>query len=123
DRGLLEPFFPAHAADYPDACKDPDGYWYGFAARARILLVNTELVPEAARPESILDLTAATWKGKIGIAKPVFGTTGTHAACLFAAWGDERARRFFRDLKANNVQVLSGHKQVAPAVGAGPPRN
>ena len=55
----------------------------------------------------------------MGIAKPLAGTTATHAACLFAAWGDEKARRFFRDLKANGVQVLSGNKQVATAVGSG----
>jgi hypothetical protein len=37
-------------------------------------------------------------KGKIGIAKPRFGKTAIHAACLFAAWGDEKARTYFRDL-------------------------
>jgi iron(III) transport system substrate-binding protein len=58
-------------------------------------------------------------KGKIGIAKPLFGTTATHAACLFAAWGDEKAKGYFRDLKANGAQILSGNKQVALAVGSG----
>ena len=33
-----------------------------------------------------------------------------------------RPRRFFRDLKANDVQVLSGNKQVAQAVALGPAR-
>jgi iron(III) transport system substrate-binding protein len=65
------------------------------------------------------DLVSSRWKGKIGIAKPLFGTTATHAACLFATWGEEKARRFFKDLKANDVQVLSGNKQVATAVGTG----
>ncbi len=118
-KGLLEPFHPAHADDYPAHFKASDGTWYGFAARARILLVNTKLVPEAERPDSILDLTDPKWKGQVAIAKPLFGTTGTHAACLFAAWGDDRARQFFRDLKANDVQVLSGNKQVATGVGSG----
>jgi iron(III) transport system substrate-binding protein len=118
-KGLLEPFTPEHAADYPAQFKAADGTWYGFAARARILLVNTELVPEADRPRGILDLTDPKWKGKVAIARPLFGTTGTHAACLFAAWGDDKAERFFRDLKANDVQVLSGNKQVAQAVGTG----
>src|SRR4029453_7354201 len=47
------------------------------------------------------------------------GTTATQAACLFAAWGDDKAMTFFRDLKANDVQVLSGNKQVATAAGSG----
>jgi iron(III) transport system substrate-binding protein len=119
EKGLLAPFKPAHADDVPEPFKAKDGTWYGFAARARILLVNTKLVAEADRPQGIKDLLDPKWKGKIGIAKPLFGTTATHAACLFAAWGDEKASAFFRDLKTNGVQVLSGNKQVATAVSSG----
>ena len=119
DHGVLQPFRPSHADDVPAAFKDPDGMWYGFAAPARVLLVNTRLVPEADRPSGLADLADPRWKGKIGIAKPLFGTTATHAACLFAAWGDEKAKAFFLDLKANEVQVFSGNKQVAMAVGSG----
>jgi iron(III) transport system substrate-binding protein len=119
DRGVLQPFRPSHADEVPAAFKDADGMWYGFAARARILLVNTKLVPESARPKGLADLVEPGRKGKIGIAKPLFGTTATHAACLFAAWGEEKASKYFRDLKANGVLVFSGNKQVATAVGAG----
>lgn len=119
ERGLLAPFHPSHAGELPETFRAKDGTWYGFAARARILIVNTRLVAEADRPRGINDLLDPKWKGKIGIAKPLFGTTATHAACLFAAWGDEKARTFFRGLKANEVQVLSGNKQVALAVGSG----
>jgi iron(III) transport system substrate-binding protein len=118
-KGLLAPFRPSHADALPEAFKAKDGTWYGFAARARILIVNTKLVSEAERPKGIADLLDPKWKGKVGIAKPLFGTTATHATCLFAAWGDEKGRKFFRDLKGNEVQVLSGNKQVATAAGAG----
>lgn len=119
EKGLLAPFKPKNAADYPAQFQAKDGTWYGFAARARILLVNTKLVPDAERPTSIQDLINPKWKGNIGIAKPLFGTTATHAACLFAKWGDEKAKEFFQALKANGVQVLSGNKQVATAVTNG----
>jgi iron(III) transport system substrate-binding protein len=119
EKGLLAPFTPSHAADLPETFRDKDRTWYGFAARGRILIVNTKLVPEAERPKGINDLIDPKWKGKIGIAKPLFGTTATHAACLFAAWGDEKAMAYFRALKANDVQILSGNKQVATDVGAG----
>ncbi len=118
-KGLLEPFRPPGAADIPAAYKAKDGTWYGFAARARVLLVNTQLVAEGDRPTSIHDLAAPRWKGKVGLAKPLFGTTATHAACLFAAWGDARARAFFEALRSNEVRILSGNKQVARAVGSG----
>ena len=58
-----------------------------FRCARRILLVNTKLVAEGDRPTGIKDLLDPRWKGKIGIAKPLFGTTATHAACLFVAWG------------------------------------
>jgi len=93
--------------------------WHGFAARARVLLVNTKLVSVADRPTSIYDLTAPQWRGKIGMAKPLFGTTATHAACLFAHLGEKKAKKFFDDLAANDVQILAGNKQVALAVAAG----
>ncbi|AGA29085.1 extracellular solute-binding protein [Singulisphaera acidiphila] len=119
DKGLLAPYHPSRAGDLPETFRAKDGTWYGFAARARILLVNTKLVAEAGRPKGIKDLLDPKWKGKIGIAKPLFGTTATHAACLFANLGDEKAKAYFRGLKANGVQVLSGNKQVAQAVGSG----
>jgi iron(III) transport system substrate-binding protein len=119
EKGLLVPYKPSHAEDLPATFRAKDETWYGFAARARILIVNTKLVPEAERPKGIKDLLNPKWKGKIGIAKPLFGTTATHAACLFAEWGDEKAKGYFRDLRANGVQVLSGNKQVALAAGSG----
>jgi iron(III) transport system substrate-binding protein len=119
EKGLLQPFRPAHAADLPDTFKSKDDTWYGFAARGRVLIVNTKLVAEADRPKGINDLIDRKWKGKTGIAKPLFGTTATHAACLFAVWGDDKAKDYFRSLKSNGVAILSGNKQVAQDVGAG----
>jgi iron(III) transport system substrate-binding protein len=119
ERGLLEAYRPERADEFPGWCRSPEGTWHGFAARARVLVVNTDLVPEADRPTSILDLADERWRGRTGIAKPLFGTTATHAACLFAVWGEDEAEDFFRRLKQNEVQVMSGNKQVAEAVGAG----
>jgi iron(III) transport system substrate-binding protein len=118
-KGLLAPSKPANAVDYPDLFKAKDGTWYGFAARARVILVNTEKVKESDRPKGIRDLLDPKWKGQVGLAKPLFGTTATHAACLFAAWGDEKAKQFFNDLKSNGVKIYSGNKGVAQAVGRG----
>ncbi|NQT37994.1 MAG: extracellular solute-binding protein [Planctomycetes bacterium] len=118
-QGLLEVYHPPIAESYPAEFRSPTGTWHGFAARARVLIVNTDLVPEPQRPTSILDLADPRWRGKAGIAKPLFGTTATHAACLFAHWGDERAKDFFRKIKANDVAILSGNKQVALSVAAG----
>ncbi|HZL87517.1 MAG TPA: extracellular solute-binding protein [Pirellulaceae bacterium] len=117
--GVLEVYRSKAAADFPSAYVSPRGTWHGLAARARVLIVNTQLVPEDQRPRSIEDLADPKWKGKIGMAKPLFGTTATHAAVLFAHWGDEKAKSFFQRLKENDIKILSGNKQVALDVGSG----
>ncbi|MEX2111814.1 MAG: extracellular solute-binding protein [Pirellulales bacterium] len=116
--GLLETFQPPIADEYPQMYRSINRVWHGFAARARVLIVNTKVVAEADRPTSIHDLADAKWQGKVAIAKPLFGTTATHAACLFQTWGDEKAQAFFRTLK-DNVRIESGNKQVALAVASG----
>ena len=118
-QGLLEAYDSPVGQYYPAEFRSTDGLWYGFAARARVLIVNTRLVADSERPKSISDLADPKWKGRCAMAKPLFGTTATHAACLFAAWGDQRAKDFFRQLKANQVRIVSGNKQVALAVGGG----
>ena len=118
-RGLLEAYQSPAAAAFPAMFRSASGTWCGFAGRARVLIVNTRLVSEDQRPKSIYDLADSKWKGQIGIAKPVAGTTATHAAVLFAVLGDEKAKEFFRSLKANQVQILGGNKQVAEACTAG----
>jgi iron(III) transport system substrate-binding protein len=116
--GLLETFQPPTALEYPEMYRSNVGVWHGFAARARVLIVNTKVVPESERPTSIHDLTDPKWKDKVAIAKPLFGTTATHAACLFEVLGTENAEEFFRKLK-ENVRIVSGNKQVALAVASG----
>lgn len=118
ERGLLEVYRPAQADDYPAMFRSPKGTWHGFAARARVLIVNTKLV-KANRPGSIRDLADPKWRGRAGIAKPLFGTTATHVACLFAKLGPDGARDLLTSMKQNGVHVMSGNKQVARAVASG----
>ena len=117
--GLLEAYHSPAAASYPEMYRSAAGTWHGFAGRARVLIVNKTLVKEDERPRSIYDLLDPKWKGKIGIARPTAGTTASHAAVLFAVLGEEKAKDFFRRLKANDVQILGGNKQIATACSAG----
>lgn len=116
ERGALAPYVSQMAVPRPAAYRGADGLWTGFAARARVLLVHRDTQP---RPATLQDLTDPRWAGRIGIAKPLFGSTASHAACLFAAWGAERARAFFQALRQNGVQILAGNKQVAQGAANG----
>ena len=118
-RGLLEPYLSPAAAPFPGSARADDHTWTAFAARARVLLVNTKLVAAADLPTSIFDLTQPKWQGRTAMAKPQFGTSATQAACLFQVLGPDQARAYYQGLKANGVQVVSGNKQVAEGVGQG----
>lgn len=118
-KGLYEPYTSANADPFPAWTKAKDGTWQAFAGRARVLIVNTNLVPETERPKSLLDLTQPQWKGKVGMAKPQFGTTATQAACLFEVLGPDAAKAFYRGLKANDVRLVAGNKQAATGVSEG----
>ncbi len=117
--GLLEAYDSPSAASYPPSAKARDYTWYAFARRARVLLVNTKLVPEKDRPRSLLDLTDPRWRGKLAMAVPLYGTTASQAACLFDVLGPDKAKEYYRGLKANGVNLAPGNKQVAEWVGQG----
>ena len=48
----------------------------------------------------------------MGIALPLFGTTATHAAALWAQLGPEQAEAWFATLQERGVAVLDGNARV-----------
>jgi iron(III) transport system substrate-binding protein len=118
-QGLLEPYASPSAAPYPPSCRAPDHTWHAFAGRARVLLVNTKLVPAEEQPRGLRELTEPRWRQRVAMAKPLAGTSATQAACLFQAWGADQAQAWYRALHANGLHVVSGNKQVAEGVGVG----
>ncbi len=117
--GRLSPLQSARLGSFPESFVDRDRQWCGFAACARILIVNTNLLPdEASRPTRVADLAAAKWQGRCAMARPLFGTTATHAAVLFDRLGEDQALEFFKAVKQNAV-IEGGNKQVARRVAQG----
>jgi iron(III) transport system substrate-binding protein len=119
ERGFVQPYSSPEAKALPQALRAADGTWTGFAARARVLLVNENLVVKADMPSSIRDLANPRWKGKTAIANPLFGTTTMHVAALFALWGEEAARTFLNELKDNGVRLASSNGEVKRWVASG----
>ena len=118
-KGLTIPYVSSAAADISTIYKDTEGHWTGFSARARIILYNSSLVSMDERPLSILDLAKSKWRDQVAIANPLFGTTSVHMAALFIILGDEKARKFMNDLKANGVKIVSSNSEVRRLVAMG----
>ena len=116
--GVLEAYQSPAAADIPEAYRDADGYWTGFAARVRVLAVAPSL-PQSERPRTVEELAEPRWRGRSAVAYPLFGTTATHLAALFVRWGPERATRWTRALARNEVEVVDGNSTARDLVVAG----
>lgn len=117
EQNCFEPFRPESAADLPARFRDPSDRWTGFAARARVIVLNRERVKEP--PRSLEDLAAPRWKGRVAIAHPSFGTTATHLAALRLAWGEDRVLAWLEALRANGVRVVGGNSHVRDLVARG----
>lgn len=83
-QNIAVPYVSPNAAGIPAIFRNPDGYWTGFAARARVLIVHSDV---SSRPTSVLSYTDPRWRGRTVIANPLFGTTTDQIAALFALWG------------------------------------
>lgn len=124
DAGVLEPLAaddtPPNAAARPPVWHDPESRWFGFAARARVVVVNTDIIPDLpGGPFRVADLANPVYNNRIAIARPEFGTTRGHLAALLDAWGEDAYRGWLRGLRANNVRLLDGNSAVVRAVASG----
>ena len=118
-KGVLTPYNSPSAEDIPSQFKDKDYYWTGFAARARVLIYNTKMLKETGLPKSIFELTEPKWKGKVALAYPLFGTTATHIAALYAILGQEKAEEYLKALNANKVVIVDGNSVARDMVVKG----
>ncbi len=115
-RGLLESYASPQAALLP--IKDPENRWVGFAARARVILYNKDLVGDKP-PASLLELADPRWKGRCGLPSPLFGTSASQAAALFDRLGADRAREFYRQIQANQVRIVDGNARLMAMIAEG----
>lgn len=103
-----------------NAPHDPQGRWLGFAGIYRILIVNTDALPNPAdRPHSFRDLTDPKYKGHVGIANPLFGGMAAHVAALFSMLGEPAGRQWLKGLRDNDCAICAGMADVKNRVASG----
>lgn len=93
--------------------------WAAVGFRSRRIMVNTNLLPLATAPRSLIELTNAVWRGKVALAYPLFGTTVTHFLALRQEWGETAWESWCRALTANGSMVVDGNSVVARLVAKG----
>ncbi len=117
--GLLESHLWKLEPGWPADLVSSDGTWCGFAARARVLIVNRELLATPQEyPRSVQELANPKWFQNCAMARPLFGTTATHFAVLRELNGHDETIDQLKAIR-DNALILSGNKQVALAVSSG----
>jgi iron(III) transport system substrate-binding protein len=118
DLGCFAPLPSGLADSIPARWRDPKGQFVAFGGRARIILVNTKLLPDKAQwPTSMDDLLDPKW-GTDGrrptIARPLTGTTYAHAVAMLTA-DEARAKAFWTAVAERGAK---GEVKVVPSNGA-----
>ncbi len=117
--GILQPGAMKNLAqtNWPAELHDPDWTWIGFATRPRVIAYATDRVESP--PSSLRDFADPKWKGRIGMARPQFGTTRGHMGILVNQWGIDEFERWLKMLKANNIRLYDGNATVVRAIAMG----
>ena len=91
--------------------------WTAFGYRSRRIVINTNKLSVAEAPHSLLELTNQNWRGKVAMAYPQFGTTGTQLHALRQLWGDAGWERWCQALIASKPLLVDGNSMVVKLVG------
>lgn len=123
EEGFLGAYDSPAAAKIPPTFRDAEHRWTGFGARARIFIVNTDLVENPDEIKGMADLLDPKWAGKVGMARPLTGTTLTHAAVLFSVLGEEGALAYLQAIKERNdagtLSLVPGNGHLKNMVQSG----
>ena len=108
----LERRIPAHL-------RHPDGLWYGFSTRARVIVFNRDaLKPSDIR--SYEDLAAPKWKGKLCMRSSSSIYNLSLAAAMIAHHGEQKTEDWARGVAANFARApKGGDTDQIKAVAAG----
>ncbi len=104
-KGISEKYYSPNSDGIPADFMDPHGYWTGFSARARVLVVNVE----EESPASILAYVDEKWRNKGVVANPLFGTTTSWVAALFSIWDEDEAGGFMEKMKQNGTKMSTSN--------------
>lgn len=115
--GVLAPWRGSGFERIPAAFRDADGYWTGFAARMRVIIVNTDLMP--ATDAAVSELLQSASLEKMAIAVPLYGTTLTHYSVLAARDGLDGLQQWHRSLHARGIREARGNGAVKDLVADG----
>ncbi len=110
DRRLLAPV--------PPAFKDDRARWVGVSGRQRVLVYNREMVEKEDQPESVFELTAKQYAGKVALA-PANASFQDFVSAMRALEGDSKTRAWLEGMAKNDAPAYPDNNSIVAAVGRG----
>ncbi len=109
----------AFEGGWPGGLRGTGGNWYGFAQRARVIAYNTDRVTESDAPRTLRELTSERFRGRVGMARPQFGTTRSHMAAIALAHGEKALEQWLVKMQGNGLKIYDGNSTAVAALARG----
>ncbi|WP_055715057.1 iron ABC transporter substrate-binding protein [Streptomyces torulosus] len=116
--GMLAKLPQASLDKVDKAYRSGEGDWVGLSGRVRVIAYNPDRVGADEVPDSVHDVVKPEWKGKVGFA-PTNASFQAFVTGMRVLEGDEAARKWLEDLKANGAKTYANNLATLDAVEAG----
>jgi iron(III) transport system substrate-binding protein len=118
--GLLQPVqSEALSAAIPANLRDPEGRWFGFSRRARIVAYDQARV-QPADVDTYEEIASPRFRGQLCVRSADSVYNLSLVGALIEAWGPDRARQWVEGVVANMARPPEGgDRDQIRAVGAG----
>ncbi|WP_291378127.1 iron ABC transporter substrate-binding protein [Demequina sp.] len=102
----------------PAGFTSTDGSWVGVTGRARVIVYDSEQLSADDVPTTVAALTDDQWSGDVGIA-PSNASFQSFVTALRVLEGEDSAREWLENMKANEVQIYAKNTPILEAANAG----
>lgn len=116
DAGRFTPLPPEILERVPERFRSQDGMWVGTSGRVRVIAHDPSRVRRV--PDSVMHLSDPRWKGDVGWA-PTNGSFQIFVTALRLLRGEDAAREWLRDMKANGAKAYADNSSIVRAIADG----
>lgn len=118
DEGLLSPLPTALLEGVEPAYRSANDRWVGISGRQRVVVYNQDLVSEDELPDSVFDLTADEFAGRVAIA-PQNGSFQDFVSAMIVSEGEDGAREWLQALADSGAPTYANNNAIVEAVSRG----
>lgn len=115
EKGSLDRYQSAEAANFPTDWRDPDGFGTGLHQTIYVIGYNTRLVSVDTVPKNYEDLLHPRWKGQLGWDMEEYHLFGA----LMKARGKDKGLELWRRLADQQINFRKGYTLISEIASAG----